>query len=132
MFARHSFSPTLTSFVDCLAVTPYDWHVRPDGKLRAGEQGAPMCALTAVARYRTGRAYSVGDWIHAAESIGLSAAEAALVVEASDCSHASTRIERLRRRLLNAALAKRPAPGVDAGEEAAHQADPRELVSTAA
>lgn len=132
MFARHSLSPALTSFVDCLAVTPYDWHVRPDGKLRAGEYGTTMCALTAVARYRTGRAYSVGDWIHAAESIGLSAAEAALVVEASDRSHASPRIEPLRLRLLNAALATRPAPGVDAGGRAAHRADLGELVSTAA
>jgi hypothetical protein len=116
MFTPRPLSPALTRFVECLAVTPYEWFVRPDGKLRAREQGRLMCALTGVARYRTGRTYSVGDWIHAGESIGLSPSEAAMVVDASDHCHASPRIERLRHWLLDAAVRTRPALAVDAGQ----------------
>lgn len=117
MFAPRPLSPALTRFVECLAVTPYNWFVRPDGKLRAREHGRPMCALTGVARYRTGRTYSVGDWIHAGESIGLSPAEAALVVDASDHCHGAPRIQRLRHRLLKATLrTAEPASPADPAE----------------
>lgn len=105
-FAPQPISPALTSFADCLAATPYEWYLRPDGRLRAREHGTEMCALTAVARYRIGRTYSVGDWIHAGESIGLSSADSGLIVAASDRRRASALVERLRQRLLMATLGK--------------------------
>jgi hypothetical protein len=112
-FAPRPLSPPLEAFVECVAATPYEWYVRPDGKLRTGENGTEMCAVTAVARYRMGRLYSVGDWIHAGECIGLSASDAALVVDAADGRSASGIVTRLRRRLVAAALKGRmgrPAP----------------------
>ena len=105
-FGPQPISPTLTIFVDCLAATPYQWYLRPDGRLRTRESGTEMCALTAVARYRIGRTYSVGDWIHAGESIGLSSTEAGLIVAASDRRRASALVERLRQRLVMATLGK--------------------------
>ena len=101
---HHTLSPALDAFVDCLGVTPYEWYLSRDGKLRTNENGADMCALTAVARYRLGRTYSVGDWIHAGESIGLSFSDAALVVDAADARQASAPATELRRRLLSATV----------------------------
>jgi hypothetical protein len=74
--------------------------VRPDGRLRAHDGSAEICAVTGVVRHRTGRTYGVGDWVRAGASIGLSYAEAGLLVEAADGCSSSALAETLRRRLL--------------------------------
>jgi hypothetical protein len=96
-------SPAVERFVGWLAATPYDWDVGPDGKLRAHEREATLCAVTGVALSLTGETYSIGDWIHAADGIGLSYADAGLLVAAADGLPASRAARRLRPRLLAAA-----------------------------
>ena len=65
----------MQQFVDALAVTSYPWQVRPDGRLRASYGHDELCAITGVLHDRTGALYSTGDWVRAAERIGLSYAE---------------------------------------------------------
>jgi hypothetical protein len=97
---QHQLPSSLDDFFDWLAATPYRWYLRPDGRLRTRDGGVEICAIVAVARHRRGRIYSVGDWIHAGESIGLSAADAALIVVAADHSSSGRLAARLRQRLL--------------------------------
>jgi hypothetical protein len=105
-------SPALEQMLGWLATTPYVWYLNPDGKLRAREHGAEMCPVTGVVRHRTRATYGVGDWVRAADRIGLSYAEACLVVQAADVARPPTaRVRRLRQRLLGAArLASSHAP----------------------
>lgn len=131
-FAARPLSPALERFVGCLAATPYQWYLRPDGKLRARENGTEMCAVTGVARYRMGRLYSVGDWIHAGESVGLSAFEAGLVVAAADAGRAGGAVRRLRRRMLSAALERRPPREAPARGTAVTPLEERAVVSRCA
>ena len=109
LFAPARLSPAVETFLVWLAATPYRWQLRADGKLRAGTHAAEMCAITAVVRHRTGRLYSPGDWVRAAASIGISYADAGLIVEAAD--HAGSlpsRVNLLRTRLLGAAHVDSP------------------------
>jgi hypothetical protein len=96
-------APALERFVGWLAATPYDWGVGPDGKLRAHEGEATLCAVTAVTLSLTGKMYSIGDWVRAADRIGISYADAGLLVAAADGQPASRATRRLRGRLLAAA-----------------------------
>jgi hypothetical protein len=96
-------TPDLERFVQWLGATPYAWRVQADGRLRADDHGAVLCAVTAVARHREALAFSVGDWVHAGESLGLSYAAAGLIVDAADGRTRSRRLKMLRARLLAAA-----------------------------
>jgi hypothetical protein len=109
LFPASHLSPGVEALIGTLAATPYVWEVRPDGKLRANDGSAELCVVTAVVRYRTARAYGVGDWVRAAASIGLSYAEAGLIVEAADTRSPSARARVVRRRLLGAARTTSPA-----------------------
>jgi hypothetical protein len=105
----------IDTFLGWLGATPYAWDITPEGKLRArdGDGGAQLCAVTAVARYRMGHMYGVGDWIRAGVSIGLSYADAGLIVTAADDASARGVAKRLRVRLLSAALAPHPGEPCD-------------------
>ncbi|HEX2441841.1 MAG TPA: hypothetical protein VHT71_26250 [Methylomirabilota bacterium] len=109
LFAAPAPSPALQQFVDALGSTPYAWHVSADGRLRAAEGDEELCAITGVVRHRTGAFYSVGDWVRAAERIGLSYGEAGLIVEAADRPRSSNAVvAELRARML-AVIRTRPA-----------------------
>lgn len=72
-----------------------------DGKIRAREHAEELCAITGVVRHRTGVAFSVGDWVRAADTIGLSFREAALVLAAADGTWGpEASVNTLRQRLL--------------------------------
>jgi len=104
LFARPHLSPATETFLGRLAETPYQWSIDSDGKIRGREQDAEVCVITGVARDRTGVTFSVGDWVRAAEMIGLSYTEAGLIVAAADSPEPSgTWINLLRKRLLAAA-----------------------------
>jgi hypothetical protein len=112
-------SPALERFLEWLAQTPYDWSIRADGKIRAHDAGTELCAITGVVRHRTGLRFDVGDWVRAGDLIGLSYADAGLVVEAADVTGpAGRRVKRMRARVLAAArlagaaspLPRRPDP----------------------
>lgn len=115
-------SPALEQLLGWLATTPYVWHLNSDGKLRAREHGAEMCPVTGVVRYRARALYGVGDWVRAADHIGLSYADACLVVQAADVPRPpSARVRTLRQRLLAATRLASPgaiAPGRDAMDRA--------------
>jgi len=96
-------SPALEAFLDWLGATPYTWRVEADGKLRARDGDDIMCAVTAVARHRTGQRYSVGDWPRAGDRLGLSYAESCLIVTAADDVPAGVAASRFRQRLIAAA-----------------------------
>jgi len=65
-----------------------------------------------VVRHRTRALYGVGDWMRAAERIGLSYADACLVVQAADvCQPSAARMRRLRQRLLVATRIASPRAG---------------------
>jgi hypothetical protein len=107
-------SPALEQFLGWLATTPYAWQIGRDGKLRAREQGAEMCPVTGVVRHRTRAVFGLGDWVRAADTIGLSYADACLVVQAADAARpSSARVRRLRRRLLLVARVGVSAPARD-------------------
>jgi len=121
LFAAPRPSPALEQFVAALGATPYAWHVRADGRLRAPYGGDELCAITGVVRHRTGSLYSTGDWVRAAERIGLSYAEAGLIVEAADRPRSSnTLVAGLRAQMLAAIEARPSAPAArrDAMDEA--------------
>jgi hypothetical protein len=103
LFGARRTSGAVEAFLDRLAATPYGWRLGPDGKLRALDGDTVLCAVTGVARHRTGQRYSVGDWIRAGARVGLSYADACLVVAAADGCPAGAAARRLRRRLLAAA-----------------------------
>src|SRR5437899_2210763 len=63
LFAPPQPSPVLEKFLGWLAETPYQWYVASDGKIRARQQDAEVCAVTAVVRHRAGVTLSVGDWV---------------------------------------------------------------------
>jgi len=102
-------TPDLEVFLQWLAATPYGWDIQADGRIRAEDHGAVLCAVTAVARHREALAFSVGDWVRAGESLGLSYASAGLIVDAADGRTTSRRLKLLRARLLLAARIT-PAP----------------------
>jgi len=106
-------TPDLDVFLQWLAETPYSWHVQADGRLRADDHGAVLCAVTAVARHREALAFSVGDWVRAGDRLGLSYASAGLVVDAADGRTINRRLKMLRARLLLAARIT-PAPALSA------------------
>jgi hypothetical protein len=102
-------SPTLERLLGWLAATPYAWQLTADGKLRAREPGAEMCPVTGVVRHRTRALYGIGDWVRAADAIGLSYADACLVVQAADLVRPPSQlVRRLRRRLLLATGVETP------------------------
>jgi hypothetical protein len=117
-------APEIEIFVQWLAATPYSWRLQADGRLRADDHGAVLCAVTAVARHREALAFSIGDWVRAADSFGLSYASAGLVVDAADGRATSTRVKRLRRRLLVAA-------GIGRGSALPAVAEPAEAATDA-
>jgi hypothetical protein len=96
-------TPDLETFLQWLAATPYVWQLRADGRLRADDHGTALCAITAVARHREALAFSVGDWVRAGDRLGLSYADAGLIVDAADGRAVSARLKTLRARLLLAA-----------------------------
>jgi len=100
-------TPTVPGYGELLgwlAETPHQWYIDSCGKIRARAQETEVCAVTGVAHNRTGVTFSIGDWLRAAEMIGLSYREAALIVAAADAAGSSgTRRNRLRAQLLVAA-----------------------------
>jgi len=100
-------TPTVAGYGELLgwlAETPHQWYIDSCGKIRARAQETEVCAVTGVAHNRTGVTFSIGDWLRAAEMIGLSYREAALIVAAADAAGSSgTRRNRLRAQLLVAA-----------------------------
>jgi hypothetical protein len=91
----------MEEFVGWLAETPYPWDIASNGKIRAHVQDAEICAITGVVRHRTGIAFSVGDWVRAADMLGLSYMEAGLIVAAVDeAGPSGARTHLLRKRLL--------------------------------
>jgi len=108
-------SPAIERFVGLLAATPYRWRLTPEGKMRAHLGSTEMCAITGAVRYRTGARFSIGDWVRAAEVLGLSYAEAGRIVAAADgVRPLEARTRRLRERLLVAGRIGWPAPALDA------------------
>jgi len=103
LFRPRTTAPEIERFLGWLAATPYPWHLRADGKLRADVDGTEICAVTGVARHREARRYSVGDWVRAGAQLGLSYAAAGLIVDAADGRAAGTPLRILRTRLLIAA-----------------------------
>ena len=104
--SRHptpDLAPDVERFLQWLAATPYSWGVQADGRLRADDHGTVLCAVTAVARHREALAFSVGDWVRAGDSLGLSYASAGLIVDAADGRTSNPRLKMLRERLLDAA-----------------------------
>jgi hypothetical protein len=74
-----------------------------------------MCVVTGAVRYRTGVRFSIGDWVRAAEALGLSYAEAGRIVAAADeVRSPEARIRRLRERLLVAGRIGWSAPALGA------------------
>ena len=112
LFAPAPPSPAMEEFLGWLAQTPYRWYIASNGKIRAREQGAEMCAVTGVVRHRAGVIFGVGDWVKAAEMIGLTYLEAGLVVTAADFAELPcVRMNHLRLRLLAATrIESSPAP----------------------
>jgi hypothetical protein len=108
-------SPAIERFVELLADTPYRWRLTPEGKMRAHLGSTEMCVVTGAVRYRTGVRFSIGDWVRAAEALGLSYAEAGRVVAAADeVRSPEARIRRLRERLLVAGRIGWSAPALGA------------------
>jgi hypothetical protein len=104
LVARPDLSPALERFLEWLAETPYAWGIRADGKIRAHDASTELCAITGVVRHRTGLRFDVGDWVRAGDLIGLSYADAGLVVEAADVTRpGGRRVKRMRARVLAAA-----------------------------
>lgn len=108
-------SPAIERFVGLLADTPYRWRLTPEGKMRAHLGSTEMCVVTGAVRYRTGARFSIGDWVRAAEVLGLSYAEAGRIVAAADEVRSfEARIRRLRERLLVAGRIGWSAPALGA------------------
>ena len=104
LFAPPPPSPAMEKFLGWLAETPYQWYIASDGKIRAREEDTEVCAVTGVVRNRAGVIFSLGEWVRAANMIGLSYMEAGIVVEAADAAWPSgIRTNLLRERLLVAA-----------------------------
>ena len=94
-----------------------------------------MCAITGVVRYRLGAIFSIGDWVRAADAIGLSFTEAGLIVTAADAARPlGARMIRLRKRLLVAAHIDSSSPAAATRPEAMdpvteqHTRDEEELI----
>jgi hypothetical protein len=117
LFGSRPTPPAIERFVGWLGETPYQWYVNPSGKLRTRGRGGEMCAITGVLLHRTGLYHGIGDWVRAADRIGLSYAEAGRILDAADLRSSNERTRRLRERLLGAArvgLARSPWPTADA------------------
>jgi hypothetical protein len=108
-FASVQTSPAIENFLCWLGETPYAWYVASDSKLRGHDHAEEFCAITGVVRHRTGVCFSVGDWVRAADTIGLSFGEAALIVAAADGTlPPDARVALLRQRLLIASRIASP------------------------
>jgi hypothetical protein len=103
LFGPRPTPPAIERFIRSLGETPYQWYVNPSGKLRTRGQGGEMCAITGVLLHRTGLYHGIGDWVRAADRIGLSYAEAGRILDAADLRSSNERTRRLRARLLSAA-----------------------------
>lgn len=117
LFGSRPASPAMERFVEWLGETPYQWYVNPSGKLRARGRGGEMCAITGVVLHQTGLYHGLGDWVRAADRVGLSYAEAGRILDAADLRSSSERTRRLRERLLSAARVgstRSPRPTADA------------------
>jgi hypothetical protein len=94
-------SPATEKFFSWLAETRYQWYTAANGKIRARAEDIEVCAITGVAQHRAGVAFSIGHWMRAADTIGLSYAEAELIVTAADAAQSSdATVHLLRKRLL--------------------------------
>lgn len=102
-------SPAMETFLGWLAQTPYRWSLTADGKIRASAGDTQLCAVTAVALHRRDVTFSLGAYLLAAPTVGLSRGDAALVVNAADDDRPRTRTRRLRVRLLIATGLRPPA-----------------------
>src|SRR5207249_3119867 len=103
LFTERTSSPAIERFLGVLTDTPYRWRVTPEGKIRAYLGDAEACVITGAVRHWTRARFSVGDWVRAADVLGLSYAEAGCIVEAADAVEPVTaKARRLRRRLLAA------------------------------
>lgn len=112
LFVETPVSPATERFLGLLNRTPYRWRQTVDGKIRAMLDGAQLCVITGAVRHWTGISFSVGDWVRAADVLGLSYREAGLIVEAADEVRPPTaRTAQLRQRLFTATgIESRPAP----------------------
>lgn len=112
LFVAPPVSPATERFLDLLNQTPYRWRQTVDGKIRAMLDGAQLCVITGAVRHWTGISFSVGDWVRAADVLGLSYRDAGLIVEAADeVRPATARTVQLRQRLFAATgIEPRPAP----------------------
>src|SRR5215472_9340987 len=121
LFVAPPVSPTTERFLGLLNQTPYQWRQTVDGKIRAMLDGAQLCVITGAVRHWTGISFSVGDWVRAADVLGLSYRDAGLIVEAADeLRPPTTGTVHLRQRLFAATgIAPRPAPAMqDPGDRA--------------
>jgi len=84
LFVAPPVSPTTERFLGLLNQTPYLWRQTAEGKIRAMLDGAQLCVITGAVRHWTGISFSVGDWVRAADVLGLSYRDAGLIVEAAD------------------------------------------------
>jgi len=102
-FAEPAVSPAIDQFVGLLTGTPYRWGQQPDGRIRADLEGTQICVITGAVRHWTGVSFSIGDWVRAADALGLTYKEAGLIVEAADeVRPAAPGAVALRQRLLDA------------------------------
>jgi hypothetical protein len=117
LFGSTPTSPAIERFVGWLGETPYQWYVNPSGTLRARGRGGEMCAITGVALHQTGVYHGIGDWVRAADQIGLSYADAGRILDAADLRSSSELTRCLRARLVSAAgvwSTRSPRPAADA------------------
>jgi hypothetical protein len=102
-FAEPAVSPAIDRFLRLLTRTPYRWGQQPDGRIRADLEGTQICVITGAVRHWAGVSFSIGDWVRAADVLGLTYKEAGLIVEAADeVRPAAPGSVVLRRRLLDA------------------------------
>jgi hypothetical protein len=103
LFVEPPVSPATERFLGLLNQTPYRWRQTADGKIRAMLDGAQICVITGAVRHWTGISFSVGDWVRAADVLGLSYRDAGMIVEAADEFRPPTaRTAQLRQRLFAA------------------------------
>ena len=103
LFAGPAVSPAIDRFLGLLTQTPYRWGQEPDGRIRADLAGTQICVITGAVRHWTGVSFSIGDWVRAADVLGLTYKEAGLIVEAADeVRPAAPGAVFLRQRLLDA------------------------------
>ncbi|HEY7542964.1 MAG TPA: hypothetical protein VIF11_22695 [Methylomirabilota bacterium] len=103
LFAEPAASPAIDRFLGLLTRTPYRWGQEPDGRIRADLEGTQICVITGAVRHWTGISFSIGDWVRAADVLGLTYKEAGFIVEAADEVRPGAPVTvLLRQRLLDA------------------------------